>query len=99
MTIELRGKGRPHLTYSGIKLPLKLVEPLEEDQIQNRNTYILGFYDDKNLLIGVRKMVYSAVEFEHLYRYDPTGQLVHVTIINAEGESTEVIPKGKTSGA
>ena len=90
MKFNPEGDVRPFLSYSGLKLPLKLVEPLDEHQLQNRNTYFLGYYDEKNRLMGVRKMVYAEIEYEHLYRYDGEGRLAHVTIINSEGEMMEL---------
>ncbi len=90
MKFEPTSMIRPFLSYSGVKLPLRLVEPLDECQLQNRNTYFLGYYDEANRLTGIRKMVYAEIEFEHRYRYDAEGRLSHVTIINSEGEMLEL---------
>lgn len=90
MKCDLDGDVRPFLSYSGLKLPLKLVTPLDEAQLKNRNTYFLGYYDEENRLKVVRKMVYAEIEFEHRYRYDGDGRLAQVTIINSEGEMLEL---------
>lgn len=90
MHFEFKVESRPYLSYSGVKLPLKLVEPLSKDQLQNRNTYFLGYYDKDNRLMGIRKMVYAEIEFEHRYCYDSEGRLSHVTITNNEGDMLEL---------
>lgn len=90
MKCDLNGDIRPFLSYSGVKLPLNLVEPLDGDQLKNRNTYFLGYFDEANRLKGVRKMVYADMEYEHRYHYDEAGRLSHITIINSEGDILEL---------
>ena len=62
MKFTPNGDVRSFLSGSGIKLPLKLVEPLDELRFQNRNTYFLGYYDEEYRLTGVRKIVYAEIE-------------------------------------
>lgn len=78
---------RYFVTYSGVKLPLKLVTPIEEAEIQHRNTYIRAEFDDRNRLTGVEKLVYGEVELMHRYDYDAGGALrtAHITM---DGQTT-----------
>lgn len=79
---------RYFLTYSGVKLPLRLLNELSPDQIENRNTYFRGDFDPQDRLVGLQKLVYGAVELEHRYVYDDQGVLVHAEITDADGEVT-----------
>lgn len=73
---------RYFVTYSGVKLPLKLVDPLQAAGLSNRNTYFRAEYDDQERLIAVEKIVYGEVEMAHRYDYHPNGALkaAHVTM-------------------
>lgn len=73
-------------TYSGVKLPFKLVSELEEDEIRNRNTFFQGYFDTDGVLLGFQKMVYGEVELEHKYTYDADGKLKQAEITDADGE-------------
>jgi len=75
-------------TYSGVRLPLKLSQPLEEHAIANRNTYFCGYFDQEGRITGFQKMVYSEVELEHRYTYHPNGTLKQAEIIDTEQEVT-----------
>lgn len=77
------------LTYSGIGLPLKLVNPLDRDAILNRNTYFIARFDDHGRLAVCRKIVYGEVEFEHQYGYDEKGALRRAEI--TEEDETRAI--------
>lgn len=77
-------------TYSGIKLPIKLSQPLEESAIQNRNTYFIAYYDYAERMIGFQKMVYGDIEMQHYYSYDGSGKLSQAEITNADQEVTIV---------
>lgn len=63
------------LSYTGVKLPLKLVGELDEAETRNRNTYIRAHYDEGERLTRVEKMVYGDVELLHVYSYRPDGSL------------------------
>lgn len=86
MTHDMPGHCRHYLTYSGVTLPLKLMTPLEPEQIAHRNTYFLGYFDEQDRLIGVQKIVYGETEFEHRYQYDSAGVLRRAEIRDAEDE-------------
>ena len=76
------------ITYSGVKLPLKLVTPLSEAELQNRNTYFQGYFDKQERLLLCQKLVYSEIELEHRYSYYDNGKLQTAEITDADGELT-----------
>jgi hypothetical protein len=88
MVEELSEKCRYFVTYSGVKLPLRLLNELEAAQLDNRNTYFRGYFDEQDRLVKLQKIVYSEIELEHRYRYNSDGILIHAEIIDAEGEVT-----------
>lgn len=91
MTDAIQGHCRYFLTYSGVKLPLKLMTELEPAQLENRNTYFRGYFDDRDRLIGLQKLVYGEVEMEHRYTYHPGGALRSVEITDADGERDTMV--------
>lgn len=76
------------VSYSGIKLPLNLVNPLDADEVDNRNTYFCGYYDANGKMIACEKRVYGEVEFRHLYEYHSSGKLKSA-IIEMEGDEPQ----------
>ena len=77
---------RHYVTYSGIKLPLKLVNPLEENDIANRNTYFRAWFDDQERMLRCEKVVYGEVELQHCYEYHDNGCLKEAVITEADDE-------------
>lgn len=77
---------RHYVTYSGVALPLKLVEPLTDESLNNRISYLRGYYDADEQLVGVEKVVYGEIEFEHRYQYHPDGRLKHVELLETDEE-------------
>jgi len=77
-------------SYSGIKLPLKLVGELTADDMSNRNTYYRGSFDAAERLIVCEKIVYGEVEQRHDYRYHPDGQLAQAAIDDGSDEPTVI---------
>ena len=71
---------RYFLSYSSVKLPLKLVNEITEADLNYRNFYYRGFFDEKGQLLRCQKIVYAEVESEHLYRYDANGELAWAQI-------------------
>jgi hypothetical protein len=63
------------VSYSGIKLPLKLVNEISEVGLINRNTYYRGYFDAQDKLLLCQKIVYGEVESEHQYQYFNNGVL------------------------
>jgi hypothetical protein len=66
---------RYFVSYSGIKLPLKLVNEITEDSLNNRNTYYRSRFDDQGKMQLCQKIVYGEVESEHQYQYHDNGVL------------------------
>jgi len=76
-------------TYSGVRLPLKLVEPLAAGELGNRNTYFRVTHDPAGRVATVEKLVYGEVELSHRYDYHDDGALAHARIELGD-EATEV---------
>jgi len=81
------GKCRHFLTYTGVKLPLRLLNPLEEADIANRNTYFRAYYDEQDRMLVCQKVVYGEIEFEHRYDYYAGGTLRCAEILESEDDS------------
>jgi hypothetical protein len=77
---------RHYLTYSGVDLPLKLVTPLDEEDLENRLTFFRGYFDAHDQLMAVEKVVYGEIEFEHRYQYHGDGRLKIVELIEEDEE-------------
>lgn len=75
-------------TYSGIKLPIKLSQPLEGSAIINRNTYFRAFFDQDGRMTHFQKMVYGEIELQHRYQFHANGLLKQAEITDAEQEVT-----------
>ena len=84
MSDETQDDCRPFVTYTGVKLPLRLVNPIEPDALSNRNTYIRAWVGAGDRLLRVEKMVYGEVELSHDYDYDETGLLRRAVIAQLE---------------
>ncbi len=84
----LQGTCRYFSTYTGVKLPIKLSQELEEGAIENRNTFFRGYFDSEGRMTGFQKIVYGEVEMQHSYEFDENGLLKQAEIINADGEAT-----------
>jgi hypothetical protein len=80
MTKEQHITHRYFVSYSGIKLPLKLVNEITEQGLHNRNTYFCGYFDADDKLVRCQKIVYGEVESEHVYSYDNNGVLKRAEI-------------------
>lgn len=80
---------RYFLTYSGVKLPLRLVNELNEEETQNRNTYFCAAFDDRERLVLCQKRVYGEIEMEHRYSYHDNGALSRAVITMA-GDKREL---------
>lgn len=66
---------RYFVSYSGVKLPLKLVNEITEDSLNNRNTYYRSQFDVQGRMLLCQKVVYGEVESEHRYQYYECGGL------------------------
>ncbi len=75
-------------SYSGIKLPLKLIGEIPTQELRNRNTYYEGLFDLQNRLCLCRRIAYGEIELEHRYRYHDNGQLKQALITEDDDETT-----------
>ncbi|RAU20652.1 hypothetical protein CU669_17060 [Paramagnetospirillum kuznetsovii] len=67
-------------SYSGVKLPLKLVNPLDEGDLENRNTFMRAYFDGQDRMMGCDKLVYGDIQISHRYAYHPNGVLSRAEI-------------------
>jgi hypothetical protein len=82
---------RYFLSYSGVRLPLQLVEELPEASLRNRNTWFRADYDEAGRLRRIEKCVYGETEMTHEYRYDLDGRLVEATIMAGDEEDARTL--------
>ncbi len=76
------------VSYTGIKLPVRMVNPLEEVDLKNRNTFIIAYFDKDDRMVGFEKMVYGEIELSHFYDYYPSGALQSADIMMDEVVTT-----------
>ncbi len=72
---------RYFVTYSGVKLPLRLVDPLEASDLNHRNTFIRARFDAAERLVECEKMVYGEIHLSHRYAYGEDGALKRAEIV------------------
>jgi hypothetical protein len=77
---------RYFLSYSGITLPLRLLEEISAEGLAHRNTWFRASYDATGRMLRCEKMVYGDVEMVHDYRYDAAGTLIEATVRIGEDE-------------
>lgn len=83
-----RGTLRFFVTYTGVKLPFKLVNELQTNEVENRNTFFRGYFDAQDRLTGFDKLAYSEIELMHRYEYHDNGKLKQAEITDIDGEVT-----------
>lgn len=71
-------------SYTGVGLPLNLVNQLESTD--NRNTFFRAHYDAQDRMVLCEKIVYSEVELAHRYEYYPDGTLKSAEITDEDDE-------------
>lgn len=86
--LDHNGHCRYFVSYSGVKLPLNLVTPLDAAALNNRNTFFRGWFDVAQRLIACEKITYGEVELTHRYEYDDNGVLRQATISGSDEEVT-----------
>lgn len=84
---EDTGSWRYFVTYSGVKLPLKLVEELTEADLGFRNTYYRSQANDAGLVTKIEKLVRGEIHITHAYSYDDAGKIQKAVIVMDEEES------------
>jgi hypothetical protein len=80
MNQEQQSEFRYFVSYSGVKLPLKLVNEITGGSLNNRNTYYRSQFDARDRIVLCQKVVYGEVESEHRYQYYNDGALKSVQI-------------------
>lgn len=88
---EDRGTLRFFVTYTGIKLPLKLINELQPDEVENRNTFFRGYFDGQDRLTSFDKLAYGEVELRHDYTYHDNGKIRAAEITDIDGEVTMLL--------
>lgn len=76
-----RLRRRYFISYTGVQLPLKLVNKLDRKGVDKRITYFTGYYDDNECLKIIEKVVYGEIEFSHHYEYGEDGILIKAIMI------------------
>ena len=71
-------------TYTGTGLPLKLLNELDQDSLDNRITYFVGYFDAHDRLMLIEKIVYGEIEFSHQYEYQPDNTLSKAVLIEED---------------
>jgi hypothetical protein len=88
---ENRGTCRFFVTYTGVKLPFKLVNELQPGEVENRNTFFRGYFDEQDRLTGFDKLAYGEVELRHDYTYHDNGKIRSAEITDIDGEVTMLL--------
>lgn len=83
---ELNRECRYFVSYSGVKLPLNLVNAIAVEALSNRNTFIRAYFDGTGMLSGFDKVVYGEVELSHRYKYYGNGRLRRAEIVMLDEE-------------
>ena len=91
MNNETSRTTRYFVTYSGVKLPFKLVSELHASEVENRNTYFHGHFDKQDRLTGFDKLAYGEIELQHRYTYHDNGKLSTAEITDIDGEVTMLV--------
>ena len=86
MTTEASETVRYFVSYTGIKLPFNLVNPIAKEALTNRNTYIRAYFNETGALACFEKLVYGEIELAHRYEYYGNGSLRSAEISTPEEE-------------
>lgn len=99
MTNDQNQECRFFVSYSGVKLPFNLVNPIPADGLSHRNTFIRAYFDKAGMLSGFDKVVYGEVELSHRYEYHDNGSLKRAEIVMLDEEPAELIFDNAASAA
>ncbi|MDI4664480.1 DUF6156 family protein [Xanthobacter autotrophicus] len=80
MTVAEAGECRFYTTYTGVRMPFRLVEAIPQEQLTHRNTFIRAYFDADGVLTGFDKMVYGEIELAHRYQYHGNGALCRAEV-------------------
>jgi len=90
MSFENHATIRYFVSYTGVKMPAKLVGPIDPETLVTRNTWIRAYYDAEDRLMGFETIVYNEPELTHRYEYYPNGAIKFVELINVDREVTHL---------
>ena len=76
-----------------------MVSELQTGEVENRNTYFRGYFDELDRLTGFDKLAYGDIELQHRYRYHDNGKLSAAEITDIDGEVTMLVFDTKGSPA
>jgi hypothetical protein len=76
------------VTYTGFKLPFRLLNELRPDEVANRNTFYQGYFDEQERITGFEKIAYGEIEQKQCYAYHDNGKLKQAEITDIDGEVT-----------
>jgi Family of unknown function (DUF6156) len=91
MTVDSNQECRFFVSYSGVKLPFNLVNPIPAEGLSHRNTFIRAYFDKAGILNGFDKVVYGEVELSHRYQYYDNGVLKRAEIVMLDEEPAELM--------
>ncbi len=83
---EVNQECRFFVSYSGVRLPFNLVNPIAPEMLSHRNTFIRAYFDRAGKLSGFDKVVYGEVELSHRYQYHDNGALKRAEIAMLDEE-------------
>lgn len=84
MTTTTEPTYRYFISYSGVKLPLNLVNEITLEQLHNRNTFYRASYDAQGKMVLCQKVIYGEVDTQHDYEYNADGQLVYARVTEGD---------------
>ena len=84
VNVETELNCRYFISYTGVKLPLQLVNELDAGGLDNRITYFKAYYDDHDRLKIIEKIVYGEIEFIHHYEYGQDDALHKAILLEGD---------------
>lgn len=88
---ESRRTSRFFVTYTGVRLPFRLVNELKAGEVENRNTFFRGYFDEQDRITGFDMLAYGDIELQHRYTYHDNGKLSSAEITDIDGEVTMLV--------
>jgi hypothetical protein len=95
---ELRGQHHDPIEYYSssdgyqFELPLRLIKKIKSGQAEalaaSGGSYYVAYYRADGRLIRVVKMLRGKADFEHVYAYSPSGQLLRAAIRRPDGDAS-----------
>lgn len=73
-------------SFAGFNIPLKPIGEISKEEALSRNSYCIGYYNDKGNLYRFEKYLDGNLFFRHDYQYYDNGSIKESKTINAAGE-------------